>query len=238
MRLGQLARKLDLRPVEIVEFLASHDITIEEGSNARIEDEYSTLVVRHFAPGLQETAPEEKEETEIITEPPLSSEITPTEIPIVADQIQEEKPELIKAPKVELPGLKVIGKIDMTEPKKKEPPSLTDPSSTEPQSAEKEKPLRQEGRKIAGLRTGRRDQPPRKNPIAIQRENEAVQAEKKRRSEAEREKEKRTQHYFKKVKVSNPTKQLKLMNEEVEEMEPLPELPKTRWGRFVKWLTS
>ena len=52
MRLGQLARKLELRPAEIIEFLATKNILIEDDANAKVEDNYVTLVFQQFAPDM------------------------------------------------------------------------------------------------------------------------------------------------------------------------------------------
>ena len=59
MRLGQLARKLELRPAEIIEFLATKNIVIEDDANAKVEDNYVTMVFRQFAPEMEaENIPE------------------------------------------------------------------------------------------------------------------------------------------------------------------------------------
>ena len=59
MRLGQLARKLELRPAEIIEFLATKNILIEDDANAKVDDNYVALVFRQFAPDKEvENIPE------------------------------------------------------------------------------------------------------------------------------------------------------------------------------------
>ena len=59
MRLGQLARKLELRPAEIIEFLATKNIVIEGDANAKVEDNYVALVFQQFAPDMEvENIPE------------------------------------------------------------------------------------------------------------------------------------------------------------------------------------
>jgi hypothetical protein len=66
MRLGQLARKLALRPSQIVDFLAARQIYLEEGSNAKLKDESVENIVRHFAPEkLQEIVVYLNSESEI-----------------------------------------------------------------------------------------------------------------------------------------------------------------------------
>ena len=49
MRLGQLARKLAIRPSQIVDYLSTHQIYLEEGSNAKLNDEHVDRIVQHFA---------------------------------------------------------------------------------------------------------------------------------------------------------------------------------------------
>src|SRR5688572_8220125 len=53
MRLGQLARKLERTPTEIIEFLISKGIAIDEGVNSKLEMSQVNLVLDHFAPNLK-----------------------------------------------------------------------------------------------------------------------------------------------------------------------------------------
>lgn len=248
MRLGQLARKLALRPIEIVEFLALNHIQIEEGSNTRLESDHVTLIMRQFAPKAEEAIVEglsESMENDGMEEP-LSFEKSPNEnesIPeermdLDASSGDEKKVEIIKAPKVALSGLKVLGKIDLPEPKQKETqPELT---AEDPATFEVEKKSQQEVRKIYEQKKQRPDPRSGKNPIALQREREAKEAQQKRQEQAEREKERRTQNYLKRVKMSPPTKPVKLVKEPLMEMsaQELADVPKTWLGRFIKWLTT
>ena len=117
MRLGQLSRKLGIHTSKIVDFLASKDITISEDSNARIEDEYVTWVTQKYAPQLMTevntTLSEEKIEP-ISIQPPVVEEVPFTEEQPIPSE-EPLIPELIKAPKIELSGLKVLGKIEISE---------------------------------------------------------------------------------------------------------------------------
>ena len=74
MRLGQLARKLSLRPAQIIEFLAESNIQIEDNSNSRVEDSHVEMVVKFFAPDMlnQVVEVEEVEELEEIVEIPVA----------------------------------------------------------------------------------------------------------------------------------------------------------------------
>ena len=253
MRLGQLARKLALRPSQIVDFLASKEIFPEEGSNAKLSDEITQRVVLHFAPerlrelmsaeennekvipetvAAYETLSEQKEEVKLIVE----------EQPFIELTAEQEKPEVIKAPKVELSGLKVLGKIDLPEPKKKtEEPETTDSEvgTNEIIKAKEKKPRSSEGKAYAQRRESYRQRPDR-NPIAEERERKAREEEEKRKAKLEREKEKRTQYYLNRVKTGQPTKAMKIVSEPLESFvaQEVRPAPKTWWGKFMRWLNT
>lgn len=260
MRLGQLARKLSVHTSDIVAYLAKENIQIEDGTNTRITPEQESLVIGHFAPhmAMQSKAEPEKSSTEEagseapmhpIDEPVQREEevlTTENEPPLVA-QLEEDSPisqgsenpakevDVIKAPKVELKGLKVIGKIDLPTPKKKDTPvdlpfeDAAPEKNTEPVVEKRKRnppPVKHTTR-------------PRKNPIALKREKEAQEAEEKRRAEALRKKEARTQYYYKRVKPAAPTKAARIINEPtVQESDYMEEKPKTWFGKLMRWLTT
>lgn len=249
MRLGQLARKLALRPSQIVDFLSTQQIYLEEGSNARIADDRVVDIVNHFAPArLQEIVTNLKTEAEEVAIPiievvekVIKQEIV-TETPVtpilsIVDT-QGEKPEVIKAPKVELSGLKVLGKIELPEAKKKVIQQLTEDELTPaPEEKRNPRPVKRELSKPARESS---TQQAWRNPIAQQREREAREAEERKKAAAEREKERRRENYLKKVKLGQPTKAMKLTDEPTEQLSErqLEETPKTWWGRFKKWLNN
>ncbi|HEY5826290.1 MAG TPA: hypothetical protein VIT44_18095 [Cyclobacteriaceae bacterium] len=251
MRLGQLARKLEIRPAEIVEFLSRNNITIEDGSNTRVEDDHTTLVIRHFNPALlieAEGAPEAAKQEEVIEpiQPEPIQEIliegrteenpVSESVPAMEDETSVEPIEVIKAPKAELPGLKVLGKIELPESKKKD---VINPSDTDQGEVQSEtRPARQERRPV---RNNNRREENWKNPIALQREREAKEAEEKRKAQLELEKEKRMVHYLKKVKKTDqPVKSRKSDYEDQEEVSTQKaEVPPKTWlGKFLKWLST
>lgn len=242
MRLGQLARKLALRPAEIIAFLSQHNITIEDNTNTRIDHEHLKLVLKQFASADFENEELIKNDVE-----PIEEIVTPeivknsiTEVPVevienresVSEHIPVQPVEVIKAPKVELSGLRVLGKIELREPKKKEKPEES--SSEIKQEVE---PPRKTSRQPYQKRNN--ESKPRKNPIALQREREALEAKLRREEEVKREKERRTEYYLRKVK-SVPTKSAKLVNEPLEQGSAysVAEPPKTLLGRFLRWLTT
>jgi hypothetical protein len=202
MRIGQLARQLGVSPTDISGFLAGQNIDTEGGANVRLSDDVVGKVIQHFAP---EKPAEEIEQ--IIQQEDVVEEEAPTE-PL----------EVIRVNKVELQGLKVLGKIDLPEPKKKTEPPVP------PREPRKEQP--------------KREQRAWKNPMEQKRQQEAREKERKRKEEADRLKEKRTNHYYNKVK-SVPTKPVRKIEEQtvVEDLE-VKDPPKTLIGKFWRWLRS
>jgi len=254
MRLGQLARRLALRPSQIVDYLSAQNIFSDEGSNARLSDEVTERVILHFAPSrLNEILLSDErsiESTPVLVEKPaqiepvstpVADEVVMVESSAITVEVSEEKPEVIKAPKVELSGLKVLGKIDLPEPKKKTIPvsETTEAGNGAEEKIEEKKPSGKE-RKDNFQRRDSQKQRPARNPIAEQREQKAREEEEKRKAKVERDKEKRTQYYLERVKTGQPTRAMKLVAEPVESypiQETKPE-PKTWWGKFLRWLNT
>ncbi len=234
MRLGQLARKLEVTPLEIINFLANNRISIDNSTNARLEADYVALVMRHFSP----TSFFQDDVDTIETTNTFPDNLNTTVSQVAADSLEMahdatfiEQNEVIKAPKIELSGLKVLGKIELPEIKKKEPYKPLEKSESD---ALKEQEMENRNQTV------KRYKRPTKNPIALQREREAVEAKKKREEELRQQKERRTQNYLRKVKAHQPTKAARVLREETEELSAaeLEPPPKTWWGKFVKWLTT
>jgi hypothetical protein len=257
MRLGQLSRKVSVRPAEIVSFLSGRGFSVLDNTNTRVPDDAARMVFTHFAPHLkfEETAEEVMEETISEAEPePASPAVFPVESESqpVAESIDEQQsanaedsdvaeeselPQLIKAPKTELQGLKVVGKIELPQPKKKESAPAADNQELTMANVDAkrkgEHPRRPQNNNQGS--TSR----PRKNPIATQREREARESEEKRKAELEKEKEKRTQYYMQRVKPAAPARRAALVDEPLSQLkDEAPDEPKSLWGKFVKWLTS
>src|SRR5687767_2505174 len=97
MRLGQLARKLTLRQIEIVDFLASQNIQIEDGSNTRLEDQHADLVIAHFAPHMvgivgSDSSEEKKNEDNLLSA--AEERITPQD-DIVSEVLADQTPSAV-----------------------------------------------------------------------------------------------------------------------------------------------
>lgn len=251
MRLGQLARKLSKRPAEILEVLSIQNVSTEEVANYRLSDEQVNQAYRVFAPELLNIVPEAETEIEEVQEiVEVSNEPTVSSVEAAVEVVEpssepavEEQPgaiELIKAPKVALSGLKVLGKIDLPEPKKKEAPTTeeTPESSETPAPAEIQKPRFDNKRKFQ--RQERQDNRPRKNPIALQREREAREMEQKRKEEEKQKKESRTQYYQQRVKPAAPTKAARIYKDDVEHFDATEQAPppKTLLGKLWRWFTT
>lgn len=248
MRLGQLARKLSLRPAQIVEFLAKNNIQIEESSNGRLEDSHVSIIVRHYAPDSLKQITEEIDEAEEFVQVEDEQQVV---APVIiesgnAENQPTEIPEVIRVPKIELSGLKVLGKIELPEPKKKE--AITEPTEESKEASAADTPPveqpakpRNSNRKPTHQNRERSQQRPWKNPLELQREREAREAEEKRRNEIDREKEKRRKHYEEKVKGVAQSRRARPVKEQTEvKKKPVDTrpVPKTWFGKFLRWWTT
>lgn len=248
MRLGQLARKLSLRPSQLVDFLALHTVQTEEGSNTRLADEHTHLIVQHFAPerleeimkpAIEELVPPVAEpvhiaETSVQVEPEKQTEATMIAEEGKVDEYQVE-PEVIRVQKIELSGLKVLGKIDLPEPRKKEPKSEMEVLDDKQQKPERRPSTRSKHPRHPERERGQR------NPIEVQRLREARELEEKRKQELSKEKEKRKHHYQNKVKqVKQPTRSKPAKATMQASNKPVSSrpIPKTWLGKFVRWWTT
>jgi hypothetical protein len=254
MRIGQLARRFGIPPSDILGFLRGNNIETESGTNSRLTDEAVSMVIKHFAPErlteliqVPETSPASEpmiEDQPTAEDQPIAEELPSVEepAPVVEAGAPELPVEVIRVSKVELQGLKVVGKIDLPQPKKKageEQPDLEQSAPEEEQPAPEQKPVSQRPpRREFQKRNDRREQREWKNPLEQKRQQEQREAERKKQERAERMKEKRTNHYYNKVK-SVPTKAVRKVEEPtvVEELETK-EPPKTIIGKFFRWLTT
>lgn len=247
MRLGQLARRLSLRPAQIVEFLANNSIQIDPSSNTRLDDGHVSMIVQRYAPeSLTAIVNEPDEAEEAIAEATPVVEEVVAEQPVIAEEPKSiEEVEVIRVQKIELSGLKVLGKIELPEPKKKEPiveqkPEEGVEGTTEVKPAV-EKPARQRNTNRKPHQNREREQRPWKNPIELQREREARAAEEKKRKDIEHERERRKKHYEEKVKaVAQPkrVKSAKAQPEVIKKPVDTRPVPKTWFGKFLRWWTT
>jgi hypothetical protein len=250
MRLGQLARRLSLRPVQIVEFLANNNIQIDPNSNTRLEEVYVSMIVQRYAPeSLVAIVNEPDEVEEVVSEPttPTIQEDVTEQHLIIEEPKSAEEIEVIRVQKIELSGLKVLGKIELPEPKKREPVVEQNPEEAVEGSTEEkpaiEKPVktRTPNRKPTHQSRDRSQQHPWKNPVEQQREREARETENKKRKEIEHQRERRKKHYEEKVKSVAQSKRVKSIKTEPaikqKAIDTRP-VPKTWFGKFLRWWTT
>jgi len=164
MRLGQLARKLDVSTSQIIEFLSDEDQTDIEGNNTKLSEDQIALVTSVFDTQLTEEIIAKKEDsasdekadhknipelddssnTENISVPDaIIEEIVENESDVVEVEVEPEL-ELIKAPKVELAGLKIVGKIDLPEPKIEEAEAEAEAEEEEEEDEEEDEQIAEE----------------------------------------------------------------------------------------------
>jgi len=252
MRLGQLARKLSLKPGELAAFLEKNGVAIEGGSNLRLDDDQVKWIVESLAPErLNEVLVEvdsepqqvAQDEQQLINAQAKEPEIIESHSnDVVSEETQEnvtegpaQEIEVIRAPKVELPGLRVVGKIDLPEPKKKETLVETTAEASEAESQPQSDRRRRDNRRGDQYRKS-----PRKNPVVAQREREERESRKQKAIEAEQLKKQRTENYKKKFStgdVKPSKKKAKKVSNTLPTAEQVPkEIPPTIVGKFRKWL--
>jgi len=136
MRLSQLARKVSKTPKELLDFLQSNGIGKYSGSNVKVDVEHINFVIQYFTQEYDEAivsipASSDNIKNENSGNPSKSeSEETNTPVKINESVTKEETKnvELIRAPKVKLQGVKVVGKIDLPDrPVKTERSVINDP---------------------------------------------------------------------------------------------------------------
>jgi hypothetical protein len=215
---------------------------MEESSNARMDDSHVELIVRHYAPESLAQIAEAVDEPELVEEIPQPSAVEPA-VTVAESDVEEtpaEEPQVIRVQKIELSGLKVLGKIELPEPKKKEvvPPAEEGDAITSGESSE---PVGKPRTRKKGHQRPMREQRSWKNPVEMQREREARAAEEKKRKAQQLEKEKRKRHYEEKVKsVSQPRRAKPLRQQPEVRVKPVDTrpVPKTWFGKFLRWWTT
>jgi len=225
MRIGQLARHLNISPGELRDFIHNQGFATDPDTNTRLDEKQIKAVFDHFAPGKAETL-----ETLIAGQEEQGQLPEPDEFQDKPAADYSGAPtETIRAPKIELQGLRVVGKIELPEPKKKQPES--EPTSSE--SVE---------RKPEGFR--RRDPKPNRpwiNPLEKKRLREARESEEEKKKSLARLKELRTAAYLsRQVKFKNtaPGKNKNVTASEMQEHRKSKPRPESLLGKIWHWLTN
>ncbi len=321
MRLGQLARKLAIKPTAIKEYLEKQGVPFEGTSNHKVPDEYVDEIIAHFSPDIPEEIIEEPavlptdtsveasddgnsivadyedginelptvdelkpdtddneqadeelvevpnknetlaEPTDQTLEPATDEEEPPAkEVVLTVQEIlekeetsEEEDSEestdeeeiddqkiLIKAPKVSLPGLKVVGKIDLPEPVQKQDKTENNETAGEEDSDDLTKRKTSEKDRSRRRRDGRKPKRNKRRPLTLEekRERERRAAERKKIALQKKIKDEKKQHYLNQVK-NTPSKPKKVKKEKAQpvRVDKGPP-PKTILGKFWRWLNT
>jgi hypothetical protein len=247
MRIGPLARKLSVKPAQIITFVEAEFKILQPGNHTRLEESQVRAVLAHFKADALFAG------VEILEDEPEKEESKPVEITETITEVfqppveeskeglassQEEKPEVIKAPKIELQGLKVLGKIELPEPKKKEKPA-TEKETAESTEKREVRPRKKEGRPQPKEQRFSRTE--RKLTVAEQRDLDAKAEIERRRKEAEERKELRALRYQSKVRSKQPNKPSRYSMKESDKTSSYTETrpaPKTWLGKLVRWFTT
>ncbi|MDX1349395.1 MAG: hypothetical protein R3279_04070 [Putridiphycobacter sp.] len=298
MRLGQLARKLDKKPQELIDFLEKeHKINLDSDLNTKVEGVALDLLLNTFKVEEEEGKVPVKQESvkeEVVSEPieeiaeVLSPEIELTEeeiediaAKIVVEEISDEEidiepaqgniekiarvsedgeelPELIiedgviKAPKPELDGFKVVGKIELPTVKRGIQFLITNSGDTTDvtEAIFEKRKIEREVRKKKAIEARKARKEKQKNKAKRKTLTEAdrkafeVKRQKRKAEEAEKLKqEKKRRHYEEHVQKKAAATGAKKKKKEIEKAVKKQKAPKqpeptTLWGKFKKWLNT
>ncbi len=299
MRLGQLARHLQISQKEITDYLASESIDMSHHFNAKVDAEIEEKIIRHFNPELLEDKEETTSETTITSDPVEESnptetaEETPKQDAIEAEkgpdvvqpemgapentiepvevtgtpkkvreltvddlisepedltekeeasaspEIDESVEEVIRVKKIKLEGIKVVGKIDLPEPKVKEAEENTE---TEEVEKKEEKPKKNYRKDRKHHHKGRKQRRSGKRETYEERiKREKREAELKLRKLEKQKKLKKKQYYIENVQanvqIKPPKKSKKKLKAESRVQQEI-QKPKNPLKRFWGWLNG
>ena len=224
MRLGQLSRKLDVDSSTIVKVLHEHFREVNNHPNVKILDEEVEFLTQKFQPAPEPTPAESLPETEtaeatqpIVVEETIEEPVSekPTFVEALRPKVislesefdkQKQELETFKAEKPELEGLKVLGKIELPQPKPKAPKE--DKQEKEPERTEtiNERGARNRYDKKGGKRNSNR------NPLEAERKRAEQKAKRQKEQELQRLKEQKKKHYEETVKAKIADKPKKKKN--------------------------
>lgn len=287
MRLGQLSRKLQVKTAEIIDFLQSeYDVVINNHPNSKVPEELLALLEDHFKKDIVlESAAELEnaiiEEHEVVldvpkTETPNDSEIQESPLeelekvviiensPNYNNDIVEDEAELniidgvIKAPKIEFAGVKVVGKIELPE-KTIEAPTDTlieevspiDPNndienSEEQVNAEPITPeqveKKRKSRPSKTSQSERKDRHRRNDqPLLTPEEQRRIklkEAQKQKLEAQKAKKENRRETYSQELKPAKNNSSSQKKKKIISNKTPKKQKSTSLWGRFIYWLND
>lgn len=217
MRLAQLARRLKVKPTDIINFVSdTFDYKVNSTPNSIIPKEYLSAIVENFALGTPVKL-EAKEKTN-------TSNVEP-----------------VRAEKVMIPGVKVVGKIDL--PEQPEPKEKTKEETKEETEVVQKS---QHTKATVSRKTSRKPSKRAKKEISYE---EQKQLEHKKHLEnikrkKEKEKKKRKAHYEAMMKERRGNKKSKKKATKVKQAQIQQKVkeeenkPTSLWGKFIYWLNN
>jgi len=235
MRLSQLARKLEISPSELLNFFKDAKVSKYSSHNNKIIDEHIELAIQHYKVEIARTElnieienTENEEQGNLKTDTILKSkdiDNSEEQIAPVADgnvSEQKEEIEVIRMPKIKLEGVKIVGKIELPESKKKSTRDEFPKSSETEESNEIIKPERK-NRLDKRSRKGKLQSKsmPRGQNRELSYEEKLKRQEQKRIREQQNakriKKEQKKQNYLKNVQANNVQPLKKKKHEKIEE---------------------
>ncbi|PJA08353.1 MAG: hypothetical protein COX70_03910 [Flavobacteriales bacterium CG_4_10_14_0_2_um_filter_32_8] len=260
MRLGQLARQLDIKIDKIVTFLEKEKkVTIGVHPNTKVADELVAIITSHFQP-------KEPKDKEVIVEKPkvIKEKVVKIEVPV-----SPKEPIHIATPSLKIDGPKIIGKItipdktqiqvevdgvvynqDFLDKKKKDEleAERNRIAQEKEQKKKEEKEIREKAIEQRRLEGDRQEMLKKEahNILSVEEERKRAAEEKKMRDREvkleQQRKQKQKEFYAKKhtIKQTPSKKPLEKEMRVQKEIEQVVEL-KTKlspFKRFLKWLNT
>ena len=260
MRLGQLSRKLDVDSSTIVKMLHEHFREVNNHPNVKVLDEEVEFLTQKFAPAPPVVTPEAETETslneevepvEAVLEEPVAPKaekpafvesLRPKVINLESEfDKQKQELETFKAEKPELQGLKVLGKIDLPEPKPKAPKEPKKEKDQKGTQTINERGARNRYDKKGGRRNSNR------NPVETERKRAEQKAKRQKEQEQQKLKEQKKKHYEETVKSKiadkpKKKKKKKFVQQQVANAQAQPNkkaaTPTNPLARFWRWLNG
>lgn len=214
MRLGQLSRKLEVKSDDIIKVLKDNFREVSNHPNIKIQEDELEYLLSHF--GKDKVEASEEQTSEVQTEATQKvEEDTEEELQESSDQpvfVESPRPKVItlenefnertsdlesfRVEKPELEGLKVLGKIELPEPKPK-----AEVKENTPKEAKGDRTINERGAKRRYQKDSRRKNSKDRRTPAEQRKREEYLAEKRKKAEEQKLKELKKKHYEENVKA-------------------------------------
>lgn len=227
--------------VPIAELTPEEEIAALDGDLATEEERSQVEAKKETKEVVADEKPAAPKEDEVIQTDKLLELLEAEDAPADLDKIK-----LIKAPKKELAGLKVVGKVELPEPKKKEEKEEKEPEEKEFLTERDLRDYRYPNRKKK-RREPLTDEEKEARRLKAKAKKEAYLArEEKRRKEKEAQqlKERKAAHYKQKLTKAETTQKKKAKAKVAPQTTPAkqkketPARPKTIFGKFWRWLNA